>query len=179
VVAKTFLDSPGWQVRGTRSVDAPAAQNLSLADVELVRADLDDRSSLVKAFRDSHAIFANTDFFALTKCPNLNELLVTKYAGKPLNQACMEHEVNQGKNIVEAAAAVLSEGSPLESFVLSTLSHATRRSNGEIKHLRHFDSKAIVENYLREQHPKLAAITQYLQCGFYMPNVVEFPFLLP
>jgi hypothetical protein len=90
----------------------------------------------------------------------------------------MELEVNQGKNIMEVAAVVLLEGSPLESFVLSTLSHASRWSNGEIKHLLHFDSKAIVENYLREQHPKLVAITRYLQCGFYILNVVEFPFPL-
>ena len=179
-VAKAFLDSPGWKVCGiTRSVNAPAAQSLSSAGVELVQADLDDRSSLFEAFRGSHAIFANTDFFALTKYPNLGHLLATAYAGKPLNEACMEHEIQQGKNIVEAAAGVLSERSPLESFVLSTLSHASRWSNGEIKHLLHFDSKAVVENYLREQHPTLAAVTRYLQVGFYMPNVVGFPFLLP
>lgn len=179
-VAKTFLDAPGWKVRGiTRSVDGSKAQSLSSAGVELVQADLDDKSSLIKAFRDSHALFANTDFFALTKYSNLNELLVTTYDGKPLNQACMEHEVTQGKNIVEAAAAVLAEGSPLESFVLSTLSHASKWSNGEIKNLLHFDSKAIVENYLGEQHPQLAAMTRYLQVGFYMSNVIEFQFLLP
>jgi uncharacterized protein YbjT (DUF2867 family) len=69
-VAKTFLDSPGWQVRGiTRSIDAPAAQNLSSGGVELATADLDDKSSLVKVIRDSHAIFANTDFLRLDEIP--------------------------------------------------------------------------------------------------------------
>lgn len=178
-VANTFLDSRGWDVRGlTRSVDSAAAQKLSSAGVKLIQADLDDKQSLINAFQNTHAIFANTDFFALTKYPNLNHLLATTYAGKPLSQACMEHEVKQGQNLADAAAEVLASGSPLEVFVLSTLSHASKWSQGEIKHLRHFDSKAIIENHLKEQHPALASISRYLQVGFYMPNVLD-PMLSP
>ena len=178
-VANTFLEIPGWHVNGLiRSLNSAAAQKLAAAGVELVPADLDDKASLIAAFRNSHAIFAYTDFFSLTKYPNFQDLIATKYAGKPLYQACMEHEINQGKNIVEAAAEVLAEGSPLEAFVLSTLSYASKWSNGAIKNLLHFDSKGVIETYLREEQPKLAAITRFLQVGFYMQNV-ENPFLLP
>lgn len=179
-VAKTFLESPGWHVRGiTRSSFAtPAAENLASAGVELIRGNLDDKSSLIDAFRQSHVVFANTDFFALTKYPDLTKLLETTYAGKPLNEACFAHEIKQSKNIVDAAAQVLEEGSPLETFVLSSLSHASKWSGGEIVHVLHFDAKAIAENYLKDQHSALAAKTRYLQVGFYMPNVVS-PFLLP
>ncbi len=178
-VAKTFLQKSGWHVRGlTRSATSSAAKIQARAGVKLVKADLDDKSSLVEAFKDSHAIYANTDFFALTKRPDLGNLLATTYAGKPLNRACMEHEAQQGRKIIDAAAKVLSEGSPLESFVLSTLSHASKWSDGAITQLLHFDSKWIVENYLRTQYPALAAKTRYLQVGFYMSNIL-FPFLIP
>ena len=178
-VAKTFLDSPGWKVRGlTRSLDSPAARKLSSAGVELVQADLDDKSSLIKAFQGSHAIYANTDFWALTKYPNFNELLATNYKGKALPDACMEHEIQQGKNVVDAAAELLADGPPLEVFVLSTLSHTSKWSNGELQHVRHFDAKATVKNYLVDRHPELAAISRYLQVGFYMQNVVD-PLMLP
>lgn len=178
-VANTFLQTPGWIVRGvTRSTNGGAAQQLYAAGVELMQADLDDQQSLVKAFRGSHVIYANTDFFALTKYPNLNELLRTTYASQQLNHACMQHEIQQGKNIVDAAAQILLKESRLVSFVLSTLSCASKWSHGEITNLLHFDSKAIVENYVKENHAALAAVTRYLQVGFYMSKT-QSPFHLP
>jgi hypothetical protein len=178
-VANTFLGVAEFNVRGlTRSVDSPAAQKLASAGVALVQADLDDKESLIKAFQGSHAIYANTDFWGLTKYPNLSDLLATKYKGKALPDACMEHEIQQATNIIDAAAKVLADGSPLEVFVLSTLSHASKWSNGELKHVRHFDAKAMVKDDLEERHPQLAKISRYLQVGFYMQNVLD-PLMLP
>ena len=177
-MAKTFSNTPGWKAKGlTRRVQSSSAQKLANMGVDLVQADLDQPSTLIDAFRDADAIFANTDFFALTKHPDLAELLNSTYVGKPLNQACMEHELQQGKNIIDAAAQVLAEGCRLQHFIQSTLSYASKRSNGAVQQLLHFDSKGMIEEYLRAQ-PALAATARYLQVGYYMSNALS-PMLQP
>ena len=63
-VAQTFLHLPGWKVRGiSRNPASSAAKSLTQAGVEVVRADLDDKDSLLEAFTGANLIFANTDFF--------------------------------------------------------------------------------------------------------------------
>ena len=86
--------------------------------------------------------------------------------GISLNEAAMNREVQQGKNLVDAAARV--EG--LETFVFSTLSDTRKWSNGTITENYHFDGKAEVERYLKERHPELAGKARYLQMGFYFDN---------
>ena len=177
-VAKTFVQTPGWHVRGiTRSRNGSAAKELASVGVELVEADLDDVETLVTAFKGANVIYGATDFIALTKYPNLPDLLATKYKGLPVNQACYQHELQQGKNVVSAAARTLEDGQ-LETFVLSTLSDPRRWSKGTHKKLLHFEIKAVIEDYLRAEHPKLAAKTSYLQVGFYMSNL-WYPFFMP
>ena len=179
-VSHAFLPLPAWHVRAlTRSTSSPAATSLSSSGASVVPANLDDPSTLLSAFRGSHVIYATTDFFALTKYPNLAELLSTTYAGLSVPQACYAHDLQQSKNILDAAAAVLAEkDSVLETLVLSTSSHAKKWSGGKIRNLLHFDVKAEAVEYLRSEHKKLAAKTNYLQVGFYMSNLF-FPFLGP
>lgn len=109
-VADTFSRLPGWEVRGlTRSVDSSAAQKLAKdLGVEIVQAELNEPSMLLEAFRGADAIFANTDFFSLMKSPNLSEVLSSQYPGMPVNEACMAREIEQGKDIVDAAADILA-----------------------------------------------------------------------
>ena len=167
----------------TRNVTSPSAKALQRLGAELVCADLDDTESLKAAFEGAQAIFATTDFFALTKDPNISDLLGSKYKDLPLNQACFQHELQQGQNVISAAGAALAdaekdESKCLETFVLSTLSHAAHWSKGNIKHLLHFDVKAEITEFLRTEYPKLSARTNFLQVGFYMSNI-WFPFLQP
>ena len=145
----------------------------------MVVADLDDPDTLLLAFRGAHAIYATTDFFALTKYPNIADLLATKYSGLSITEACYQHELKQGKNMISAAAKAMAEDpSRLETLVLSTGSHASKWSNGNIKHLLHFDVKAHIQEYLRTQYSELAARTNFLMVGFYMSNI-WFPFAQP
>ncbi|KAF7526020.1 hypothetical protein G7054_g10888 [Neopestalotiopsis clavispora] len=58
----------------------------------------------------------------------------------------------------------------LERFVLSSLSHASRWSRGEITSLWHYDSKAEAERLIRERFPAVAARMSTVQMGHYVEN---------
>ncbi|KAF4502533.1 nitrogen metabolic regulation nmr [Fusarium agapanthi] len=54
-VAEVFLSEPGWKVRAlTRNTSTAKAKALSSKGAEVVRADLDDPSSLKAAFEGAH-----------------------------------------------------------------------------------------------------------------------------
>ncbi len=53
-VARRFLQSGNWKVRGiTRNKDSKGAQALAAEGADIVVADLDDETSLIKAFEVS------------------------------------------------------------------------------------------------------------------------------
>lgn len=87
--------------------------------------------------------------------------------GQTLRKWCYDLEVQQGKNIVDAVAAV---GESLELFVWSTLSHARKWSKGQYKGVYHFDSKAVVADFLGETYPELKKKTSLLQLGLFITN---------
>ena len=77
----------------------------------------------------------------------------------------MEHEISRGKVMVDVAAKMLSQGSPLEESVPSTLAHV---SNGRLRKLRffgHFYAKVIIDRCLKEQHQARASWSRYSQGG--------------
>jgi uncharacterized protein YbjT (DUF2867 family) len=86
VLASLLADSSAseqFKYRGvTRDTSKPAAQALAKQGVEMVAADLDNKASLVKAFKGAYGVFAVTDFWA------------TMDKGA---------EVQQGKNLADAA----------------------------------------------------------------------------
>jgi hypothetical protein len=83
-----------------------------------------------------------------------------------LREWCYETEVLQGKNIADAVVTV--EG--LELFVWSTLSHASKWSKGKYTGIYHFDSKAVVVDYINERYPTLAKKISLLQMGLFITN---------
>lgn len=87
--------------------------------------------------------------------------------GKQVNKIAFDREVQQGKNIVDAAAKYAST---LDRVVLSTLSNSKKWSNGEIRCNLHFDGKAQYTEYLQQTYPDLAAKTSYFQIGVYLSN---------
>ncbi|KAH7318968.1 putative hscarg dehydrogenase [Rhexocercosporidium sp. MPI-PUGE-AT-0058] len=175
-VAKTFLQLPGWRVRGiSRNPSSAASQALSSLDVEIIKGDLDDKSSLIPAFADAHTIFANTDFFAHFFSAIGSPAIA---AGRNPKIYGYEREVEQGLNIAEVAAspAVLKT---LERFIYSSLSEARKWSGGKYKEVYHFDCKAEVLRGIRERYPLLAEKMSTLLMGHYVENWRTFRPLAP
>jgi uncharacterized protein YbjT (DUF2867 family) len=83
-VTRKLVAAGGWHVRGlTRDPDKSEARALAELGVELVKADLDDRSSLERAFRGAHGVFSVQNFWVVG----------------------FDSEVRQGKNVADAARA--------------------------------------------------------------------------
>lgn len=63
-VARRFLQDPNYRVRGiTRNPESEAAKQLANQGVEVVKADLDDVDSLIKAFQGANVIFSVTNYW--------------------------------------------------------------------------------------------------------------------
>ncbi|KAK6212427.1 hypothetical protein LQW54_005201 [Pestalotiopsis sp. IQ-011] len=86
----------------------------------------------------------------------------------------LEDEIQQGKNMADAA-----KETRVQHFTWSALIDVTKRempsppaaakhvSNGALPHVYHFDSKAKVEEYVRE----LGIPATFFMPRFYMPNI--------
>ena len=150
----TFLQLPGWRVRGiTRNPSSDAAQALAAEGVEIVQGDLDDKQSLIRAFEGAAVIFSNADFFTHV-FHGLSPGSLP--AGRNVLEYAYEREVAQGINIAEAAESP-SVLKTLESFIFSSLSHASKWSGGKYTSVYHFDSKAEMIRLTRERCPGVAA----------------------
>jgi uncharacterized protein YbjT (DUF2867 family) len=171
-VAQVFLQEPEWRVRAvTRNPASAKAQDLAARGAEVVQADLDSPSTLSSAFANANAIFAVSDFWGLFGDP----ANAAKANGQPLNVWAANHETEQLKGVIDAAAKV----STLERFVFSSLSDATKWSRGKYTHVYHFDSKAKAEAYGKETYPKLWEKTSVFQAGFFLSNFSSNPVFQP
>ncbi|KAI9648872.1 hypothetical protein NHQ30_003513 [Ciborinia camelliae] len=134
--------SKEYSIRGTtRDPSKSSAQELSNKGVEIVKAEVEDYSSLKKAFEGAHVVFANT---------------VTIYDGHTY-----EHEVTHGRALADAA---VSANVPF--YIYSTLPNAGKNSGGKLKNMGHFDGKEEVEQYIRTLHMRSAFIAP----GSFMSN---------
>ncbi|KAJ5238960.1 hscarg dehydrogenase protein [Penicillium chermesinum] len=158
-VVQTFLQHGGYEVRGlTRSTENPKAQALAAQGVEIAQANFDDLDSLVKAFEGSDMIFGMTDFFIH---------FFTKSA-----EEAQAIESEQGKKIAQAAAR--TQG--LKSFIWSTLPD-TKAISGGTAIVPHFQSKADVDNYIREElADTLLPKTTFLYLASFIDNFYYPPF---
>ncbi|OQU98278.1 hypothetical protein CLAIMM_04087 [Cladophialophora immunda] len=174
-VVDTFLQEPGWKVRAlTRNANSAAAKKLRDKGVhEIVSASLDNVSSLVQAFHGAHAIFAVTDFWGPYYDPETTPQATA--AGVPKNVWAARREEQQGRNVFDAAAQVQG----LQRLIFSSLSNATKWSGGKYTHVYHFDSKAHAAEYGQARYPELWKKTSIIQVGFYLSNVLTYPFMRP
>ncbi len=164
-VARTFAKLPDWEVRGiTRNTSSDSAKALRNAGIETIAADLDDRSSLDRAFVGASVIFGVTDFHQFMNDPRAHQLVEEK--GIDLAQACEALEIDQGKNLADAAANVPG----LERFVFSPLANVKKWSKGKYTNMYHFDGKAAVVGYVESALPQLAAKMSQIQLGIYLDN---------
>ncbi|ORY15179.1 hypothetical protein BCR34DRAFT_559233 [Clohesyomyces aquaticus] len=169
-VANAFLHSPGWKIRGI-SRDALSLSSLAWISkgVEMVTANLEDVESLKAAFRGASVVFGNTDFWGHMQDSGTYER--ARLEGRSANEVARDREIEQGKHMVDAVAAITdSDEGLLERFVLSTLSDCQGWSKGAISFNQHFDAKAAQVEYLRRVYPELAKKTSLLQMGMYMSN---------
>ncbi|KAF7592358.1 hypothetical protein BBP40_000341 [Aspergillus hancockii] len=167
-VANSFLDYPGWQIRGiTRNLTSPVAQAWISKGAEVVKADLDDIASLERAFHGATAIFAVTDFW--THFFNPENVAKAQKAGVSINEYACKRETAQGMNMALAANSP-SVLSTLTHFVFSTLSDTKRWSHGKYTWNYHFDGKAAVVERIRDELPNLAAKLSTVQIGMYVTN---------
>ncbi|KAK6206271.1 hypothetical protein QIS74_13690 [Colletotrichum tabaci] len=165
-VADVFLREGGWHIRGvTRDPSKPSSKVWADKGVELIKGDMDDVALLKKAFAGSNVIFGVTDFWGNTGNPKVQERAAA--AGIPVNVLAYDVEVQQGRNIVDAANATLDT---LDRFVLSTLSATKKWSKGKYSHNYHFDAKWQAVEYLKATYPELAKKTSYLQMALYLTN---------
>ncbi|CZR55932.1 related to nitrogen metabolic regulation protein nmr [Phialocephala subalpina] len=167
-VAEAFLKDPTWKIRGTsRDPSKPASLALAAKGIEIVPGDVDNVESLKKAFKGANVIFGNTAFnIGVIIAPTDADIAKLK-PNQTTNEYVFDEEVQQGKNIVDAAATV---GDSLELFVWSGLSHTKKWSKGKYTNVYHFDSKATVLDYVHEKYPDLAKKTSQLQMGLFINN---------
>ncbi|KAF4343316.1 nitrogen metabolic regulation nmr [Fusarium beomiforme] len=171
-VAEVFLSEPGWKVRAlTRNTNSAKAQALSSKGAEVVRADLDDTTSLESAFEGAHAIFAVSDFWGLYNEDNRSKAK----PGQALNDWAAQHEEQQLKNVIDIASKI----STLERFIISSLSHSEKWSKGKYTRVYHFDGKARAVEYGQEAHPDLWSKTSVYQAGMFLSNFILLPFNQP
>lgn len=184
-VARTFCQKDGWEVIGvTRNPNSDAATRLKSLGIKMVKASLDDVQSLKDVLKDAHAIYAVTDFWQFPQQPSTQEMVRTQ--GITWNQACYLQELQQGKNLIDAAAAVIAEGyTNLQKLIFSTLSNARKASGGKYTWAYHFDSKADMVEYLKTKakedprYKQLLDVTSYIHIGYYLDNWKMNPILMP
>lgn len=125
----------------TRDPSSAKAKELLELGVEVTKADLDDPTSLRKAFEGAHTVFGNT---------------ATVYDGNP-----GKHEFNGGKALADAAVAT---GVPF--YIYSTLPNTGKISGGKLKNMGHFDGKEEAEQYIRT----LPIRSAFVAPGCFMSN---------
>ena len=130
--------SAKYSLRGiTRDTSSSKSAALTAKGVDMVRAELDDQASLATAFKDSYGVFGVTDFWSIMS---------------------KTREIQQGKNIFHAA-----QDAKVKHLVFSALPYAEKLTEGKLKHVDHFDSKAIVKEYILENK------NAEMWVGFFMP----------
>lgn len=141
-VIESLLKRQQWNVVAlSRNPDGPRATAVKDKSIKVVQADLQDKASLVKAFKNAYGVFGVTQPFS------------------PDYKKCYpEAEIEQGHNIIDAC---LETG--VEHLVITSVVHLN------MKHtvVTHVDSKIAVENYLKQS--KLAHTL--LRLASFMDNI--------
>ncbi|KAJ5111670.1 hypothetical protein NUU61_001573 [Penicillium alfredii] len=152
VVAAALRDRK-FKVRGvTRNLDSEASRDLISKGVEMIQADVNDKDSLVAAFRGSDAIFAMTNFWAELDAKGAKE--------------ASNIEAEQGINLARAATVTRS----LKHYVWSTVpDYRGRIGAGHI--MAHFDGKIATDRFIK-QHKDLLEKTTFLWVTYYATNIL-------
>ncbi|TKA76835.1 hypothetical protein B0A55_04631 [Friedmanniomyces simplex] len=163
--------APSYKLRGTtRNPSSDAAIALANSGIEIVKADVNDVDSMKTAFQGADAIFAYTTFSGIMQTPEIMGKVVAGELPPPVGQYAFDVEVQQGKNMADAAATVTG----LERLVWSSLSSVKKWSKGKYTQAFHFDSKEVVKDYMNFLEP-LKGKVSCLQMGCFADNMVTMP----
>ncbi|KAL4955509.1 hypothetical protein BDW69DRAFT_117055 [Aspergillus filifer] len=166
-VLSYFLSLPSspYTLRGvTRDPSSFKSAALTSRGVEMVAGNFDDPASLSAAFTGATAIFSVTDFWIPFFDPSQREQAAA--SGQSIGERCRDLEVQQNKNIIDAASRVPT----LERFVFSSMANSNKLSGGKYAHNYHFEGKGISEEYGATNHPALWERTSVLYAGLYLEN---------
>lgn len=171
-VARTFLALPEWHVRClTRNPSSRAAQDLLSLGAEVVQANMETESSLSDALKGAHAIFLNTDFWE-TYQPLIAAQTGHTDSNEPTPGAiALEREILHGRNAALAASKIPT----LERIVYSALFPMKKLSHGKYDHSHHWESKAAIVDFIRNEVPDLAKKTSEIYLGAYNTNALIMP----
>ncbi|KAL4922673.1 hypothetical protein BDW62DRAFT_207370 [Aspergillus aurantiobrunneus] len=159
------LNPSPYALRGlTRDLSSPKSVALAARGVDMVVGNYNDPFSLNAAFDGASAIFSVTNFWPPFFVPSQREKAAA--SGQSIGEHCRALEVQQNRNIIDAAAKV----STLQRFVFSSLANSNRLSGGKYAHVYHFEGKAIAEEYGQTAHPTLWKKASVLYAGFYLEN---------
>lgn len=157
------------KLRGlTRTPTSPAALSLAKTGVEMIQADLNDLASLKQAFKSANYIFAYTDFGSIISSPAVMGRFTAGDLVPPIGAESYKIEVQQGRNIADAAAGVPE----LERLVWSGLADVRKWSAGKYTRVFHFDAKAAVTAYTFG-HEGLRGKVRCVQMGAFLGNFVK------
>ncbi|KAH6967898.1 hypothetical protein BKA56DRAFT_679033 [Ilyonectria sp. MPI-CAGE-AT-0026] len=140
-VVSAFLKDSQWKVRGiTRNPVSEKAKALSAKGVDMVKADLNDLSSLQPVFEGANVVFGITDFYDSFETQGW--------------QKSMDVEYTQGINLAKAVAKVPT----LEHYIWSTLPYSSKATGGAVI-VPHFEAKARVDDFIKEDEALLQKTT--------------------
>lgn len=140
-VARHLLTTGRYKVRClTRTPESSAAMALRQLGAEIARGDLEQPATLRAVLQDCDAVFGVTNYWEHG-----------------------EREFAQGRNLVDAI-----HHSNVQHTILSTLPHTKLLSGGRLE-VKHFDTKARIEEYARE----LGLPATYLHVAFYYENFLS------
>ncbi|EED13299.1 hscarg dehydrogenase, putative [Talaromyces stipitatus ATCC 10500] len=116
--------SKEYKVRGiTRDASKEPAKKLASQGVEMVAADLSSPTQLHSAIEGSHTVFLVTDFWATTD---------------------KDIEISQGKTVTDICKEIR-----VQHLIFSSLRGVTELTAGRLRNVAYFDSKAEIEEYMR------------------------------
>jgi uncharacterized protein YbjT (DUF2867 family) len=116
--------SKQYRIRAiTRDPSSSSAQSLKKMDVDVVKADLTDQSSLHVAMKGAHTVFALT--------------------APTFGSDAKAQEASQGKAMADVAVA---EG--VQYIIFSSLPHVSMVSGGKYTKVSGFDAKAEIQEYI-------------------------------
>jgi hypothetical protein len=134
--------------------------------IEVVKGDFHEPPTILSAIQGANFVFASTDFWTIYRDPASRSQVAP---GQTLNEYAFEKEVEQGKNIVDAVATIVHRG--LEIFIISVLADVKGISKGKYTWVYHYDSRAVVERYIKDKKPVLAERTSYYVPGGFTENL--------
>ncbi|KAI4099233.1 MAG: hypothetical protein L6R37_006035 [Teloschistes peruensis] len=134
-----------FKIRGiTRDTSKPNAKALEGKGVETVAADINNKDQIKAALQGAYAVFAVTNYW---------------------EKMDAQLEEQQGKDIAD-----LSKEAGVQHLIWSSLLNVNHLTNGKFPNVEHFDSKAAVEQYIRD----IGVPATFFMPGFFMSNFEGF-----